>query len=52
MANVVVGAEHFAIVFDKVGRRLHAERPGELDTVDDVVVQARALLQALVLVQR
>lgn len=38
MANVVVCAEHFAVVFDKVGRRLHAERPGELDAIDDVIV--------------
>ena len=44
MANVVVGAEHFAVVFDKVGRRLHAERPGKLNAIDDVVVQAGALL--------
>lgn len=51
MANVVVGAEHFAVVFDKVGRRLHAKRPGELDAVDDVLVQADTLLQARVVVQ-
>ena len=43
-ANVVVRAEHFAVVFDKVGRRLHAERPGKLNAIDDVVVQAGALL--------
>ena len=43
-ANVIVGTEHFAVVFDKVGRRLHAERPGQFDAIHNVVSQAGALL--------